>query len=604
MIPNIFSRNFWAGLISERIEKTKKGDVELFLRIFNEYFHKFRRRFALIVVLIFVAAAASAAPVWMVRDVVDGIFVQKQSQLVLPLFFLILLIFIVKGGSTYWQTVLSSQISNAMVADVQNRMFRHILRQRVSFFNDKSSDELTMRFNQGAQGFNSILTTVLVTGSRDAATLIFLLATMVYLDPTLTFLSFVVAPLVFYGINVLLGKLKEITQMEMAGLAALNKHVRETVQGITVIKSFNLEKPLGEQSRVVVDELEERRNKIASLQAAPVPLLDTLGGVAVGLAILYAGSRTVEGTYDSKNFVAFVLALILAAEHARRLSQLPVKLKTAFVAIEMVFSLLNDDQSEKSGSEKLALSNVQDSAAPLISFRDVNFSYDKKTPILTGFNLDIKRGEMVALVGPSGAGKSTIFKLLLKLYGTDQGNIQVAGMDINVLDLFLLRDNISYVGQSNFIFSGTIKENLTLSDDSIDQSVIEGACKKVGLHEFIMNKPGGYGADVGELGAMISGGQAQRLNMARAIIKDAPVLLLDEVTSALDAENEQLIKDYVESQVGQKTIIVIAHRLSTVKGATRIALVDGGKVIDVAPHDELLNTNEYYEKIVSLQFRH
>lgn len=607
-MANIFSRKYWAEFIAKRLDDGKSSDIDLFLRIFNEYFFRFKKTYIVIFILIAISAVTTAGPVWLVEDVVNEVFVSGERAWVIPLVFAIIAVFIVKGASTYWQTVLSSRISNAMVADVQKRMFDHILKQKSKFFSSNSSDELILRFNQGAAGFNNILTTVLVNGSRDAATLLILFGTMIYYDWLLTLLSFTIVPLVFYGINFLLKKIKEVTKMELTGLTVLNKHVRETVQGITVVKSFNLEPPLTKQTAEVINGLETRRNRIAALQAAPVPLLDTLGGVAVGMAILYAGFRATGANYNSASFLAFTMALIFAAEHARRLSQIPVKLKTAFVAVNMIFTLLNDDQSEEHGPKLLDIKDNDKaklngtSAQPVIEFDNVGFSYNENTPVLDGFSLKVKPGEMVALVGPSGAGKSTVLKLLLKLYEPNSGTIRIDGHDQKDLNITSMRDAMSFVGQSNFIFSGTIRENLTLNDDSIEQEQIESACKAVGLHDYIVQMPRGYGTDVGELGSLISGGQAQRLNMARAIIKDSPILLLDEVTSALDAENEQLIKNYVQSQIGKKTILVIAHRLSTIKDATQIALVDRGKVIDVAPHEELLENNDYYEKIVSLQF--
>ncbi len=609
MLLNIISRKFWTNLISRKFEQIKSEDADLFLRIFNEYFYKFKYQYLLIFLLIFIAGASATAPLWIIKDVVNGIFVNKESHLVLPLFFLIIFIFVVKGASTYWQTVISSRISNAMVADIQNRLFNHILSQKASFISQLGTDELIVRFNQGALGFQSILTTVLVNGSRDAVTLLFILGTMIYWDAFLTIVSFLVVPFVFYGINILLKKIKKIAKMELTGFTELNKHVRETVQGITVIKSFNLEQPLKHQTTDVITTLQDRKNKIAMLQAAPVPLLDTLGGIAIGFAILYAGSLTVAGTYNSENFIGFALALVLAAEHARRLSQLPVKLKTAMVMVGIVFDTLNSDEQESSSSTILSIPeynhqqlNGSSTGKPLIQFQDLKFSYEGSTPVLDGFTLDIHHGDMVALVGPSGAGKSTILKLLLKLYEPSSGEIIINGNKQSELDLLSLRNAMSFVGQSNFIFTGSIRDNLTLKNNDYEQSTIEEACKKVGLHEFISQMPEGYNTDVGELGSMISGGQAQRLNMARAIIKDAPILLLDEVTSALDAENEQLIKNYVQSQIGKKTIIVIAHRLSTIMGATQIALINKGKVVDQGPHDQLIQSNDYYEKIVSLQF--
>lgn len=609
MAWRLFSRRFWAQKIANQLEKVKEGDVDVFLRLFKQYFHRFRGKYIAIFILIFLASGTTALTAWLVKDVVNGIFVEKQSQLLIPLVVGILAIFVVKGASTYFQTVFSSQISNAMVADIQQRLFDHILKQRISFFSSYSSDNLLMRFNQGAQAFNSILTTVLVNGSRDVATLIGLIVVMVLQDPLLTVISFTTAPVIFYAVSIVLRKLKEVGTEELAGYAELNKNVRETVQGITVVRAFNLEPALKEQTEQVITGLQKRRNRIAALRAMPIPLLDTLGGIAVGMAILYAGFRTLWGGYDPGTFMSFVTALLLAADPARRLSQMRVTLRTAFIAVETVFALLGNDQSETSGTHKLRPLKTglrgQDGDAegePIIAFNNVHFTYDGATPTLHGFDLEIAAGEMVALVGPSGAGKSTVFKLLLRLYEPTEGQVRVGGMDARHIDLVSLRDQIAYVGQSNFIFSGTLRDNLTLRNKRVSPGQVEAACRAVGLHEFIVSLPNGYDTDVGELGSLISGGQAQRLNVARAIIKDAPILLLDEVTSALDAENETLIKNYIHDQARQKTILVIAHRLSTVKEADRIVVMEGGRIIDAGAHQQLLAENAYYEKVVNLQF--
>lgn len=583
----------------------------MFLDIFRQYFRFFWKKYVIIFILIGMVSGTTAGIAWMVKDVVQAVFVKQSTPLILPLFFGIVIIFLLRGAALYGQSVLSNQISNAMVADIQNRMFDHIMRQKVSFFSRYGTDDLIMRFNQGADGFNSILNRVLVNGLRDAATLVSLLGVMLFQDPYLTISSFIVAPVVFYGVSHLLKQIRTLVGQELAGYQFLNRQIRETVQGITVIKAFRLEKPLQEETADIIEGLRVRKDKIAALNAAPLPLLDTVGGIAVGVAILYAGYRLSIGAYDPGTFMSFLTALLLAADPARRLSQLRVQIRTALMAVELVYKLLNDHEFENTGSQKMLPppstdtdEQVEGLPAPLpaIAFDDVKFRYGDGGLVLDGLNLDIKRGEMIALVGPSGAGKSTLFKLLLKFYPPESGSVRVFGQDINEINTGDLRDAIAFVGQSNFIFSGSVRDNLALKTPGIPQERIEDACRLVGLHDFISALPQGYDTDVGELGTLISGGQAQRLNMARAIIRDAPILLLDEVTSALDADNEQLIKDYVRSQASKKTIIVIAHRLSTVKEADRIALIDSGHVTDLGRHDELVARNEYYKRIVTLQF--
>ena len=434
-------------------------------------------------------------------------------------------------------------------------------------------------------------------------TLVGLLIVMLVQDPMLTIISFTVAPVVFLGVTLIMRKIKDMAHDEMAGFAQLNRLVRETVQGITVIKAYNLEEKQRSDSERVIKGIQNRRDRMATLEAAPIPLLDTVGGVAVSLAILYAAFHMTSGFYGAGSFMSFLTALLLAADPARRLSQMRVKLRRAFVMVHGVFQLLNSDESEPTGFEALPAPPCDDAVGvPAIAFRDVAFSYPNKKQIIGGLNLEVAPGEMVALVGPSGAGKSTLFNLLLKFYAPNAGRIEVFGSNIAELNTAALRNTISFVGQSNFIFAGSLRDNLTFRNDSVGQEQIENACRAVGLHEDIAALPRGYETDVGELGTLISGGQAQRLNMARAIIKDAPILLLDEVTSALDAENEQLIKHYIRTQAKHKTVLVIAHRLSTVKEADLIALVQNGQISAQGRHDELAATNAYYEKIVSLQF--
>ena len=594
--------------LSRMLKIPSTGDVSLFADIFRTYFRIFWKKYVIIFILIGFVSGTTAGIAWMVKDVVETVFVDQKAPLILPLFFAVVAVFLVRGLSLYFQSVLSNQISNALVADIQNRMFEHVMKQRVSFFSRYSSDDLIMRFNQGAAGFNSILNQVLVNGLRDAATLVALLGVMLFQDAYLTICSFLVAPIVFFGVSRLLKRIRGLVGAELAGYQFLNRQVRETVQGITVIKAFRLEKPLLAESAQIIEGLRVQKNRIAALNAAPLPLLDTVGGVAVGLAILYAGWRLTMGEYSPGTFMSFLTALLLAADPARRLSQLRVQIRTAMMAVEMVNQLLNDKDYEDSGPIRLpapsgnAITENVEPAVPAIAFDGVDFRYGDGGLVLDGLNMDIRQGEMVALVGPSGAGKSTVFKLLMKFFLPTGGTLRLFGHDVGQLNTDDIRDAIAFVSQSNYIFSGTIRDNLTLKDSSVSQERVVAACEAVGLHAFIEAQPKGYDTDVGELGTLISGGQAQRLNMARAIIRDAPILLLDEVTSALDAENEQLIKDYVRSQAKKKTILVIAHRLSTVKEADRIALIDSGHVTDQGTHEELVARNEYYKRIVTLQF--
>jgi ATP-binding cassette, subfamily B, bacterial MsbA len=583
-----------------RVNLLGDDDFKVIASIFRSHFPRYKFKYATIIVLIAISSFATAAAAWLVRDVVNDFFVKKQGDFLIPLFLAIVTLFAAKGASSYWQSVISARISYDIVARTQKWMIDHILSQRVRFFERYSSDDLTMRITMGASSFGSILNLVVLNGARDAATVASLLFVMVGQDPTLTLTCVFVAPAVFFAITRLLKHIKSLMHQEMLSVAELNKHMREVVQGVKVIKSYNLESLIKAEAGAVVESIQDRSNKVAALQTAPVPIIDTIGGIGIGVTILYAGYRSVYGTYDPGTFLSFVTALLLALDPARRLSQLRVTLKTSLMGVEMVQELLshNDPDQDCAVTE----TRIAPSALGVgIEFKNVRFAYDTGGDVLRGFSLRAQPGEMIALVGPSGAGKSTIFSVLLRFHRHQAGEILIDGKPIETVSVSAIRDTIAYVGQSNFIFSGTIRENLSLRRRDVPLNKIEEACELVGLRDYIANLPQGYDTPVGELGSLISGGQAQRVNIARAIIKDAPILLFDEVTSALDADNEELIRNYMHSQAGRKTIFVIAHRISTVRQADKIALVEDGVVKAFGSHQEMLSNNDYYGRAATLQ---
>ena len=581
------------------------GDFNVFVSIFRDYFPAYKYKYALIFFLIAVASAATAAAAWLVRDVVNGLFLTKEGSMLIPIFLLVLFAFLLKGLSTYGQSVLSARIANDMVAKTQERMISHVLMQQAGFFDRYSSDELIMRISLGAGAFGAILNRVILAGARDAATVFSLAVVMVSQDVILTLICLIAVPPTFFFITLLLKSIKHLMQQEMQSIAELNKHVREAVQGVKVIKSYNLEPVIKSEVDAVIESIKDRSNKVAALENAPVPIIDSLGGVAVGLTILYAGYRTIYGTYDPGTFMSFITAMLLAMDPARRLSQLRVTLKTSLVGVAMVHELLQDNTPEieaptrQSNGYARALPSMEGGLG--IEMEDVTFGYAPGVNVLESFSLAVKPGDMVALIGPSGAGKSTVFSLLLRFHRHQEGRILVGGRDIKDMPVTEIRDLIAYVGQSNFIFSGSIRDNLTLRRRGVSDDAVFAACKTVGLHDHVMKLPRGYDTLVGELGSLISGGQAQRLNIARAIIKDAPILLFDEVTSALDAENEELVREYMHGQAGKKSIIVIAHRLSTIRQADRIALIQEGRVEAFGTHHDLIRGNDYYGKVAGLQ---
>ena len=580
------------------------NELGLLVEIFSRYFRRFWVKYAMIFGCIALTSGSTAFIAWFMKDIVNSLFVESGDGEFSYFIAAIAIVFTVKGCSAYFQTVLSTQIANAMVADLQKRLYQHMLKQRVSFFERNHTDTLLMLFNQAVMGISNIMNILVTRGAADMSTLIGLAALMVWTDWQLTVIVALGAPLAFWGVSRILKMIKDLIKQELAGLQVLNRFVRETVQGIGVVKSYNLENKLGTGAKQVIEGLETRKNKLAALQAMPLPLLDTIGGLAVAGVVLFAGYRISSGATDLGTVVSYLTALLLAADPARRLSQMRVGLRQSLLVTGMVYSTLADDQPDAGGDKSYedAVGSPED-PPPAITFENVDFSYsDAAGPVLRNMSFQIGSGEMVALVGPSGAGKSTVMSLMLKFLVPRAGRILVGDADAADIETTDLRRHIAYVGQANFVFHGSMFDNLALDMRNVTREDAHAACVKVGLGDFVDSLPNGLDSIVGEGGTGISGGQAQRLNIARAILRDAPILLLDEVTSALDAENEQLVKDYVFAQRDRKTILAIAHRLSTVREADKIVLLHNGRVLDVGSHEDLRNSSEYYAKLLKLQY--
>ncbi len=372
-----------------------------------------------------------------------------------------------KGLSTYWQSLLSARIANDMVAKTQERMISHILAQRAEFFDRFSSDDLIMRISMGAGSFGTILNRVVLAGARDLATVCALAFVMVRQDLILTLICLIAVPPFLFCISFLLKRIKGLMQQEMQSIAELNKHVRESVQGFKVIKAYNLEPVIKNEVDSVIESIKDRSNKVAALENAPVPIIDTLGGAAVGLTILYAGYRTIYGTYDPGTFMSFITAMLLAMDPARRVSQLRVALRTSLVGVGMVHQMLEDNTPEieipaGNGAGNTVPQLPRPEGGLGIVMENVTFGYSPGANVLESFTLEVRPGDMVALIGPSGAGKSTVFSLLLRFHRHQKGRVLVGGRDIEDMPVTEIRDLIAYVGQSNFIFSGSIRDNLTL----------------------------------------------------------------------------------------------------------------------------------------------
>ncbi len=569
------------------------------IRLARERWREYAGRYALAFLLMAIAAAATALSAWIMKDVVNDIFVRRDQAAMVWLPFLIGLIFLVKGGATYLQEIWLSRIGNRLVADYQRKIYDHLLQMDIGFFQKHKSNDLIMRTSRSANAARRLLNLVVLSVGRDALTLLGLVIVMVSQDLLLTVIILAAGPLVGLAIRKMGQITKKGAKVEASTSAATIGVIRETAQGARIVKSFQLEDMLRSRMSTAIKTLEDTANRVARVRAGANPLIELLGGLSVAGVVAYAAWQTTLGVETPGHIFAFITALLLAADPARRLAGFHLQMKTLSVNVGLMFEILDTpiaESKEAHGSSLLVKKGD-------VQFDHVSFAYAKGNPILCDISFTAKGGEMTALVGPSGGGKTTIFSLLLRFWGREAGDILIDGQSIDATALGSWRDNIALVSQDVFLFEGSIRENIIGGRSNTTDSELKAAACAANADEFIRRLPSGYDTSVGELGNMLSGGQRQRISIARAFLKNAPILLLDEPTSALDSESEKMIQDSLSQLMEGRTTIVIAHRFATVLRAKRIYVIDRGLVVESGTHEELLRNGDCYAHLYELQFQ-
>ncbi|TPW27860.1 ABC transporter ATP-binding protein [Martelella alba] len=570
----------------------------LLVRLLSENLRKQYPWYTIAICAMLVTAGVTALSAWIMKDIVNETVVSQDLQRVLMLSVGVAVIFIVKGFATYIQAVFLSKAGNNIIAEVQRKVFNLVLLQDIRFFAKFPSSELVMRITNNAQAARSVIDLMVTSFVRDLFTLIGLVVVMIIQQPMLFLVAIIVGPISFYGVRVLTKKVREIMQQELASLAAIIQNVQDTATGIRVIKTFNLENYMSDRMDKVVRQVETRSNQIARLSAATSPIMETLSGLAIAGVIALSGFWVVGKGNTPGEMMSFITALLLAYEPAKRLARMRVNLEAGMVGVRMLYEINDYPVGMKEKPDAIALPEGHGS----ITFENVHFAYDAENPLFTGLNLNVPAGKMTALVGRSGGGKSTIVSLVMRLFDVDEGAVKIDGVDLRDITYQSLHGRMAYVGQDTFLFKDlTIRDNIRLGrEGASDEEVIEAA-KAANAHDFITHMPQGYDTPVADNGSNFSGGQRQRLAIARAILRQAEILILDEATSALDSHSEALIQEAIERLTRGRTAIVIAHRLSTVAAADNIVVVENGSIVEQGPPDELLSRQGAYRKLYEMQ---
>lgn len=574
-----------------------KANKTLLVRLLSENFKSQAPWYGIAIAAMIVVAAMTSASAWIMRDIVNSSVVSRDIQRVFEVAIMVAVIFFIKGIASYIQSVFLSKAGNNIIARTQKMLFARILKQGVAFYSKYPSSELLMRITSNAQAARSVIDLIVTSFVRDLFTLIGLAAVMVIQQPSLTLFSAIIVPGAIYGVRHLTKQVRKIMEQELASLGMIIQNVQETSTGIRVIKAFGLEGYMNARMEKYVSEVEQRSNSIAKLEAASSPIMETLSGFAIAGVVALSGIWVLQEGNTPGELMSFITALLLAYEPAKRLARMRISLESGLIGVRMMYELSDHpiDLSEKDNAVELVPGKGE------ISFRNVNFSYEENRQLFDDLNLDFPAGKTTALVGPSGGGKSSIINLAMRLYDPDSGSVMIDGQDLRGVTFRSLRDRIAYVGQDTFLFSGTVKHNIGLGKEGATDEEIIAAAKAANAHDFIMRMPHGYDSDVGENGGNMSGGQKQRISIARAMLRNAEILILDEATSALDSESEYLIREALSRLTKDRTTVMIAHRLSTITFADNIVVMENGCVAEQGKPAVLLSRDGPYRRLYELQ---
>jgi len=575
------------------------GAAALIRRLIAEQGAAYWRRYLLAFGLMGVAAATTAGSAYLLGEVINQAYVDKNVRGIFLLSLVTIVIFTVKGAATYGHSVILSQISNAILANNQRRLFAKLMSESIGFFSQRHSSEFLARLTAGATSVTQVLNLLINAVGRDLLSLIGLIIVMVMQDPYMALFGFLVAPPAMLVLRKLVKRIKGLAHSQFSGTADIMETMQESLQGIRTVKAFTLEQTMRDRIDASIGAVERDSNKMARISNRSSPLMETLGGFAIAGGLMYGGYRVVAMGATPGQFFSFLTAFLLAYEPAKRLARLNIELNSSLIGARKLLEIVDSPASEPDDSNKPALKLT----TAQVELRDVTFAYRPDEPVLNRMSFVAEPGKVTALVGPSGGGKSTVLALLLRLYEVTDGEILIDGQNISAVSRRSLRQQTAYVGQDVYLFRATIRENIAFGKEGASDDEIVAAAQAACAHDFIMGFPLGYDTPVGEHGTQLSGGQRQRIAIARELIKNAPIILLDEATAALDSESEKQVQEAINHLCQNRTTIVIAHRLHTIMHSDAILVVEGGEIVERGRHDDLLRRGGRYASFFRLQHR-
>ena len=540
----------------------------------------------------------NALQAYMVKPLLDEIFFNRNAHLLNLLPLGLLLIFFIKGIFYFIYSYLLEKVGQSVIRDLRNKIYAHLHDLPLSFFHKHPTGELISRIINDVSMLQSSISHALIRMLRDFFSVIGLLAVIFYMDWRLALVSLLFLPMAAVPIVVFGKKFRKISTTYQTKIGEATSQLHETIAGVRIVKAFGMEwfekRRFAKKMQGVMDTLmlETRYSCLSH------PMIEFLGGIGIAMIIWFGGGQVLQGHSTPGAFMSFLTALIMLYEPLKGVSKINTTIQQGLAASTRIFSLLALRPEISEAPDALELPPFSRS----ITFSDVSFQYEDNPPVIKHLNLRVNRGEVLAVVGPSGSGKTTLANLIPRFYEISQGELRIDDIDIRQVTFASLRRQMALVTQQTILFNDTVRNNIAYGrDDCPEEKIIEAARSAYAL-DFIQELPQGFETVIGEAGARLSGGQQQRISIARALLKDAPILILDEATSALDTESEREVQKALENLMQNRTTIVIAHRLSTIQNADRIIVLKDGQLVEEGSHDQLLALGGDYSALYHLQF--
>jgi len=571
--------------------------MALYLRLLR-YVKPYWKKLCFAMVFMSCVAGTNGLTAYIVKPVLDHIFFEKNATMLYIIPVGVIILYLFKGVFDYFQAYLMGYVGQKVITDIRNQVFRALQRQPLSFFDRTPTGTIISRIINDVTLVQSTVSDAFTAILKDSFTIIGLIFVVFYRDWKLAIIAFVVLPFAIYPIVSFGKRLRKVSTKTQKEMARLTNFLHETVTGQRIVKAFCMEEYENQRFNEENNTLFRIILKRYKIRALSSPIMETLGGIAIAVIIWYGGSEVISGRSTPGNFFSFTAALLMLYEPIKRLNRENHNIQQGLAAASRVFEVIDrpPEISEKDGA--MDPGKVQG----VIEFKDVFFGYEDKM-VLKNINLKIDKNEVLAIVGESGVGKTTLVNLIPRFYDVTAGSIEIDGTDIRDMTLNSLRRNIALVTQDVILFNDTIKNNISYGEREQNQDRIEKVAAMAYAQDFISRLPYKYDTSVGEKGTRLSGGEKQRIAIARALYKDTPILILDEATSALDTASEVEVQKALENLIKGRTTIVIAHRLSTVINANRIIVLEGGTIVQSGTHNELLGSEGPYKRLYELQFR-